>query len=147
MLKLVEILQDPTKRKAVIADCQTVIDEEVADKGGLSGIAIKTAYKVVKGVKPGFISEAIDNLIDDFSKNLQPLVDEAEAQGKTVPEHFNANRSRAADAMLTITDERARKSKHGVVKGTYEKLRPTAKKHTEDAVPRVGKLFDKYLKA
>ena len=75
MPKLVEILQDPTKRKAVIADCQTVIDEEVADKGGLSGIAIKTAYKVVKGVKPGFISEAIDNLIDVHIGNLRRKVD------------------------------------------------------------------------
>lgn len=146
MPRLADVLSDASKRHALIADCQTVIDQEVDDKGGLSGIAIKTAYKVVKGIKPGFIKDAIDGLIDDFAKNLQPIVDEAEAQGKSVPDFFNANRGRVADAMLVITDERAKKSKHGVVKGTYEKLRPTAKKHTEEAVPRVGKLFEKYVK-
>lgn len=147
MPRLADVLSDASKRQALIADCQTVIDQEVDDKGGLSGMAIKAAYKVVKGIKPGFIKEAIENLLPDFAKNLQPIVDEAEAQGKSVPDYFNAHRGRVADAMLVITDERAKKSKHGVVKGTYEKLRPAAKKHTEEAVPRVGKLFEKYVKA
>lgn len=146
MPRLADVLSDASKRQALVADCQTVIDQEVDDKGGLSGMAIKAAYKVVKGIKPGFIKEAVENLLPDFANNLQPIVDEAEAQGKSVPDYFNANRGRVADAMLVITDERAKKSKHGVVKGTYERLRPTAKKHTEEAVPRVGKLFEKYVK-
>jgi hypothetical protein len=30
------------------------------------------------------------------------------------------------------------------VKGTYERLRPTAKKHVEQALPRLGKLVEKH---
>jgi hypothetical protein len=31
-----------------------------------------------------------------------------------------------------------------MVKGTYLKLRPTAKKHVEEAVPGVGRLVEKH---
>jgi hypothetical protein len=31
-----------------------------------------------------------------------------------------------------------------VVKSAYEKLRPMAKKHTEAAIPRVGKMIAKF---
>lgn len=142
-----ETVKDPAKRKSIIADCAVIIDEEVASKGGLSGMAIKTAYKLVKGIKPGFIGEAVDGLLDDFSKQLDPLATEASEKGKRVPEYFEANRSRVADALLSITDARAQRSKHGMVKGTYEKLRPSAKRHVEDAVPRVARLIDKYTSA
>ncbi len=36
------------------------------------------------------------------------------------------------------------KSPHGVVKGAYEKLRGTAKKNVEAAVPRLGRLIEKH---
>jgi hypothetical protein len=37
-----------------------------------------------------------------------------------------------------------RNAQSGLVKGTYEKLRGTAKKNVEAAVPRVGKLIEKH---
>ncbi len=147
MPTMLETVQDATKRKTIIADCVTVIDEEVAAKGGIGGLAIKGAYKVVKGVKPGFIHEAVDGLLDDFSKQLDPLAQEARDKGKRVPEFFEANRSRVADALLSITDGRAQRSRHAMVKSTYEKLRPSAKKNVEEAVPRVARLIDKYTSA
>ena len=54
---------------------------------------------------------------------------------------------RIADALLTISDERAARSTNGTLKKTYEKLRPTGKKHVEAAVPRVGRLIAKYTSA
>ena len=146
MPKLQDTLTDAARRKLIIADCVTMIDEEVAGKGGISGLGIKAGYKVVKGVKPGFIPEVVDNLLDDFCKNLQPLADEAESKGTSVSSFFVSNKSRVADALLAVTDGRAQKTKHGVVKSMYEKLRPTAKKNVEDAVPRVGTVIEKYTK-
>jgi hypothetical protein len=123
-----------------------MIDEEVASKGGISGLAIKGSYKLVKGFKPGFIPETVNHLMDDFGKNLQPIVDDADAKGTPVSAFFKANTGRVADALLAITDERAKKSKHGTIKGAYERLRGTAKKHVEEAAPRVGVLIEKYTK-
>lgn len=144
MQTMQDVLADKTKRKILIEDCAKLIDDEVQSKSGFSGMAIKTAYKVVKGLKPGFINEAIDGLIDDFSARLQPIATEAQEKGKSVGAYFVDQRDRVADAMLGITDKRAERSSHKVVKSTYLKLRPTAKKHVEDAVPGVGRLVEKH---
>ena len=146
MPRLQETLNDPAKRKGLIADCCTMIDEEVAAKGGISGLAVKAGYKVVKGVKPGFVPDTVEHLMDDIAKNLQPIVDDAEAKGSSVSAFFKADPGRVADALLSITDERAKKSKHSTIKGAYERLRSTAKRNVEEAVPRVGALIEKYTK-
>ena len=139
-----EVLADTTQRKNLIEDCARLIDDEVQNKGGLGGMAIKAGYKVVKGLKPGFIHEATDSLIDAFAEQLQPIATEAKEKGKPVAAFFDSERSRVAEALLSITDKRAEPSSHKVVKGTYQKLRPTAKKHVEDAVPGVGRLVEKH---
>ena len=51
---LQEILLTPDNRPKVVADCQTLIDQEVSDKAGISGTAIKLAYKTVTGSPPAF---------------------------------------------------------------------------------------------
>ena len=120
------------------------IDAEVSDKGGFSGLAIKAGYAAVKGVKPGFIKDAVESLLPEFARVLDPMFQEAKTKGAPVSAHFSANASRVADALLAITDAKAQKSPHGVVKGAYEKLRGTAKKNVEAAVPRLGRLIEKH---
>ena len=61
--------------------------------------------------------------------------------------HFNARPGEVAEALLAITDERAQRAKNQALKRAYEKLRRTAKKHVEAAVPRIGRLVDKYDQA
>lgn len=147
MATLVELLGSGDKRARVIDDSLHVLDAEVDDKSGLSGIAIKTAYKIVKGISPGFLRQVVDHLLDDFLKALDPLYQEAVAKNVAPRAHLQSNPGRVADALLAITDGRARGAKNQLVKGTYEKLRGQAKKHVEAAVPRLGELFDKHTKA
>lgn len=143
-MSLTEALSREDQKPAIVDDCVKLIDEEVADKGGISGLAIKAGYGVVKGIKPGFIKQTVTDLLPEFAKVLDPIHAEAKAQNKPVAAHFAANAPRVADALLGITDSKAKNAKSGAVKGTYEKLRPTAKKHVEQAVPRLGKLIEKY---
>ena len=144
MATLPETLNDPAKKTVVVEDCCKIIDLEVDDKGGLSGIAIKAGYKVVQGVKPGFVRNVVVELLPEFSAALDPIFQEAKTRGVAVSAHFSSNASRVADALLAITDARAKKSPSGAVKGAYEKLRGTAKKNVEAAVPRLGKLVEKH---
>ncbi len=144
MGKLTEALTAESKKSLVVDDCCKLIDEEVADKGGISGLAIKAGYGAVKGIKPGFVRNVVSDLLPEFAKALEPFHDEALAQNKPVAAHFQANAARVADSLLGITDAKAKNAKSGVVKSTYEKLRPTAKKHVETAVPRLSKLIEKH---
>ncbi|MBC8133336.1 MAG: hypothetical protein H7X95_10180 [Deltaproteobacteria bacterium] len=144
MSTLSEILLVPGNRPKVVADCVRLVDEEVDSKGGLSGLAIKGAYMVVKAVKPGFIAEAVDHMLDDFVRRLEPFASEAQQKNEPVGAYMNARAPAVADALLATSDERAAAAKNQTVKKAYEKLRPTAKKHVEAAVPRLGRLIAKF---
>jgi hypothetical protein len=144
MPTLTDILLVPGNRPKVVADCVQLINEEVDSKGGLTGLAVKGAYAIVKAVKPGFISEAVDHMLDDFVKRLEPFWVDAQAKNEPVGPVMNARAPQVADALLAISDERAARSTNPTLKKAYDKLRPTGKKHVEQAVPRVGRLIQKY---
>lgn len=144
MATLRELLGTKDKRPALITDALRVLDAEVDDKGGLGGIAIKTAYRVVNGISPDFLRQVVDHLLDEFLDALDPIYQEA--LGRSVPpaRHLRAQPGRVADALLAITDARAARSQTPVIKGTYQKLRSGAKKHVEAAVPRLADLFERH---
>src|SRR5688572_9588758 len=147
MATLKEILLVPANRPKVIADSTKLIDEEVDSKGGLTGFAIKAAYALVKAVKPGFITEAVDHMLDDFADKLEPFWADAQAKNEPVGPLMSARAGEVADALLSISDSRAARAKNLGVKKAYDKLRPTGKKHVESAVPRLGRLIAKYTSA
>jgi hypothetical protein len=144
MPKLPELLVDPAKKEQVVSDCCDLIEAEVKDKGGISGLAIKAGYGAVKGIKPGFVRGVVTDLLPDFAQALDPIWQDAKKDNKPVAPFFSANSGRVADALLTITDAKAARAKSAVVKGTYEKLRGSAKKNVEAAVPRLGEMVQKY---
>jgi hypothetical protein len=147
MPTLTDMLLVPGNRPKVIADCVQLINEEVDAKGGLTGLAVKGAYALVKAVKPGFVTEAVDHMLDDFVKRLEPFWADAQAKNEPIGPLMNARAPQVADALLAISDERAARSTNPTLKKAYEKLRPTGKKHVEQAVPRVGRLVQKYASA
>lgn len=134
MSSLKEILTNPGARPQVISDCGRLIDEEVSSKG-LTGLPIKAAYAIVKAVKPGFVTEVVANMLEDFADRLDPIYQSAVAKNEPVSAYFNARPGEVSEALLAITDGRAQRAKNQAIKSAYEKLRPTAKKHVEAAVP------------
>ena len=144
MSTLSEALCSESRKSVVVDDCLALIDAEVSDKGGLTGLAIKAGYKTIQGVKPGFVRQVVVDLLPEFATALDPLYQEAKSSGRNVREYLSANANRAADALLTITDEKAQRSRSGMVKGTYEKLRGSAKKNVEAAVPRLAAMIEKH---
>jgi uncharacterized protein DUF6918 len=147
MPTLASFLTDPSRRERVLDDCVRLVDEEVDSKGGLSGIGIKTAYAVVKRIKPGFVRGALNAMLDDFSARLDPLFqDHLKAGSGSVVDLFTRRKGDVAEALLSITDDRARRSSNGAAKSAYEKLRPTGKKHVEEAVPRLARMIETHTR-
>lgn len=140
---LADAFADTTKKAAIIKDCCTLIDEEVGAKGGLSGLAVKAGYAAVKGIKPGFIAEVVDKLLPEFATAIDPVWVDAKKEPNPVSS-FTNQKSRVADALLAVTDAKSKNAKSALVRGTYEKLRGSAKKNVEEAVPRLGALLAKH---
>jgi hypothetical protein len=139
-------LIDSNKKAMVVDDCCTMIDAQLASKSGISGMALKAAFAALKGIKPGYIPHVVEMLLPQCFAVLDPLWNEGVQKGNPV-EYMAASRSQAADALLSITDERIKDSKRALVRGTYEKLRNSAKQHVEAAVPDLAKVIDRYTKA
>src|SRR5262245_58497996 len=131
----------PPHRERVVGECVTLIDEEVKSKSGLSGIAIKGAYAVVKAVKPKFVTEVVDSMLDDWVKKLQPYYDDWQKAGSSpaLPEYLAGRSDEVSESLLQVTDEKAKTAKNNAVKKMYEKMRPSARKQVGEALPRLGR--------
>ncbi|WP_158879754.1 DUF6918 family protein [Amycolatopsis anabasis] len=142
---LKEILLDSSRRPAVVSDFEVLVDQEVSDKGGVSGAVVKTGFAAVKKIKPGIIPAAVDSLLDDFAGSLEPFYADFRGKGGGDFGAYLSSRSdEAADALLSVTDARAEKSSRDSIKKVYGKLRPNGKKNVEEALPRLGQLIDKH---
>lgn len=144
---LSEQLAPPQKRNALIDDALEVLDAEVKDKSGISGMAVKTAFKVVKGVQPGFLRKVVDHLLDDFLEKTDPIYQSAIAEGLPPGGHVVKKKDVLASALLSVTDKRAERAQTELIRKTYQKLRPTAEKHVQAAAPRLAKLLDRHAAA
>jgi hypothetical protein len=142
---LQETLLAPDIRPKVVADCQTLIEQEVSDKSGISGAAIKLAYKTVTAFASGIVHDAVDTLLPDMVAKLEPFWAEFSADGGSEFGDFLAKRGdEVSEALLSVTDARAANSTRAPIKKAYNTVRPSGVKNVEAALPRLGALVQKY---
>jgi hypothetical protein len=142
-MPLTDALKDDSKRATIIQEAVKLVDDEVASKSGIGGFAVRKGYDAIKGIKPGFVPEVVQKLLPDFAAKVEPLWSEGKNDGSPTG-FFEKHRGRVADALLSVTDGKIDGAKSSVVRSTYSMLRGSAKKHVEDAVPRLAKLLAKY---
>jgi len=142
-----QIATEPT-RATVIGECVTLVDGEVRQKSGVSGLAVKGAYGTIKKIKPGFVAAAIDGLLDGWLEKLEPYyVKWRGGDSGTFAEYVTVRQDEVSEALLAVTDERAETSKHRTAAKLYKKLRPSAKTNVAQAVPKLGALIESHLEA
>ena len=69
---LQEILLAPDTRPMVVTDCNMLIEQEIAEKSGVSGTAVKLAYKTVNTFRPGHVRHMVDSLLPQLVDKLEP---------------------------------------------------------------------------
>jgi len=143
-MNLNDVLNEEAKRASITEDVCRLVDEQVGNQRGISGVAVKAGYKLVQGVKPGFVRNVVEALLPEFAAALEPFREQAVTQGQPVASYFSAHSQEVAEALLAVTDDRAQASKHSSVKGAYGKLRGSARKNVERAVPGLGKIIETY---
>lgn len=143
MAVLGDIISDALRRRNVVRDAAGLLDEEVASKGGVSGLAIKAAFAMVKAVKPGIIAETIESLLPEFAAALDPILEKREEKIGIVP-FVLSREGEVVNALLGVTDKRARRTTHKTLLTAYQKLRPTAEKQVAAGLPRLSRLIEKH---
>lgn len=145
------VLEDEALRPLVIEDAAVFIDEEVKSKKGFSGTLIKGGYAVVKRLNKGrMIHEVLEGLLPEFVASIEPLHarfrDDAGAHAGGFGSYLEQHGDEATQSLLGVTDKRAERTRHNVIKSTYTKLRPRAEEHVKAGLPGLGKLIDKYTR-
>ncbi len=147
MSTLKETLCGPENRFNVIQDAVRLVESEVKSKGGISGMAIKAGFAAVNKIKPTLVRDAVDNLLDRFVDQLEPFFADWVSGGKssTFEAYLSGQANKVANALLKVTDDRAKTVQNGTVKKTYEKLRPQGEKNVQAAIPGLGRTLGRYL--
>ena len=119
------------------------MEEIVAAKSGLGGMAFKATYKVVKGIGADYIPGAVERLLPSTLNALNPIWAEGQQQGDPVA-YLSQHSDRTADLILSTTDARIEHKGKGVIVSAYKKLRNSIKPDVVAAVPDLAKILGKY---
>jgi hypothetical protein len=142
---LQEILLAPDTQPQVVTDCKLVIDQEVSEKSGVSGTAIKLAYKTATSFAPGYFHNTVEDLLPQLADQLEPYWADFSASGGSEFGDYLAKRGdEVAEALLSLTDSLAEASERPIIVKAYRTVRGSAGKHIQAALPRVGDLVMKY---
>jgi hypothetical protein len=140
-----QILLAPSVQPQVVADCLALIEQEVSGKSGISGAAVKLAYKTAKTFAKGYLQSTVENLLPDFVAALEPYWSGFTASGAAgFGDYLVKHGDEVAEALLAVTDARAKMSERPVIIRAYGTVRAGAAKHITAALPAVGNLVEKY---
>ena len=139
--ELMSVLEDSTRRRSLERGCVALVEAEVGGKRGVSGLAIKAAFKVVKRFRPDIIERVICDLLPEFIAAMDDAYREAQESSTPIERFISANEARVANDLLRVTDRRAETSKNEVLVSAYRKLRPMGEAQVKAALPRLGALL------
>jgi hypothetical protein len=142
---LQQAMLTPETAPKMIADCFSLLEQEVGELSGVSGTAVKIAYKTVNTFMPGHVRFMVESLLPDMVGKLEPFwTDFQESGGGEFGDYLAKRAGEVSQALLSVTDARAVASGRPVIIKAYGSVRSSAAKHVESALPRVGELVQKY---
>jgi hypothetical protein len=145
MATLQDILLTPENKPRVIDDCLTLIDQEVKGKSGVSGTAVKLAYKTANAFASGYLRGMVELLAPDMIIELEPFWADFTASGAgDFGDYLVKHGDEVSEALLSVTDRRAQTSTRPTILKAYKTVRGGASKHVTAALPALGALVQKY---
>jgi hypothetical protein len=142
---LQEILLTPDTKPQVVADGMTLVQQEVSAKSGVSGTAVKLAYKTVNAFASGYVHSMVETLLPDMIVKLEPYWADFSASGASdFGDYLVKHGDEVSESLLSVTDARAAASDRPTIIKAYRSVRGNAAKHVTAALPAVGALVQKY---
>ncbi len=129
----------------LLADTQALVDGELANKGGISGTALKAAYKAITAFAPGYYQNVITSMFPDMVRQLDPYwADFTTSGGADFGDYLAKRGDEVSQSLLAVTDSMSERSGRGSVVKAYKMVRGGAGKNIEAALPALGVMLQKY---
>ena len=148
MATLQEMLLAPAIRPTVVADCEDLVTDQVAELSGVTGAAMKLAYNTVRKFDANHIHGMIETILPNVADALQPYWAQFSEEFTPSSGDFGgflaAREDEVAEALLAITDRRRDNSVRPTIVKAYNTIRGRASKQVKAALPALGLLIQKY---
>ena len=145
MATLQEMLLRPDVQPRVVSDTLALVDSELASKSGLSGTAVKVAFKAITTFAPGYYQETVAGMVPDMVNQLAPCwADFQVSGGGDFGDYLSKRSDEVCPALLVVTDAMRDRSGRATVVKAYSAVRGSASKHMEAALPNLGAMIQKY---
>src|SRR3984885_9903657 len=148
MATLQEMLLTPDTQPRVVADCEELVTNQVAELSGVTGAAIKLAYNTVRRFDSDHIHAMVETILPNVADALQPYWAQFSAEPAPSSGDFGgylaAREEEVAEALLAITDRRRDNSVRPTIVKAYNTIRGRAIKQVKAALPELGLLIQKY---
>ena len=142
---LQDILLAPDTQPHVVDDCQKLIEQELSTTSGVSGTAVKVAYKTAHSFAPGYLRGKVEQLVPEMVIQLEPFWADFSASGSSDFGDYLVKRGdEVSEALLAVTDAHAAQSNRPTIVRAYKAVRGSAAKHITAALPNLGALVQKY---
>jgi len=142
---LQDILLAPDTQPHVVDDCQKLIEQEVSAMSGVSGTAVKVAYKTAHSLAPGYLRSKVEQLVPELVVQLEPFWADFGASGSSGFGDYLVKRGdEVSEALLSVSDAHGAQSNRPIIVKAYKAVRPSAAKHITAALPNLGALVQKY---
>lgn len=145
--ELSEQLLAPERREAVVSDACDLIDDQVARASGATGLVMRSAYAVVRGVRPNAVPSVVDELLPEFAAQVEQYHQESSRTGRPLVDVLHDDPGAVADALLAVADRRVARSRRGPVRAAYKRVRGLAKRQVQAALPGAAELVEKHTAA
>lgn len=141
-----DVMLVPDTQPAVVADCMKLIQQEVSSKSGVSGTAVKLAYKTASSFAPGYLQSKVEDMVPDMVIQLEPFWADFTTSGAAGFGDYLVKRGdEVSEALLSVTDKYAETGTRPVILKAYRTVRGGAAKHVTAALPNLGALVEKYM--
>lgn len=146
MATLESTLLAPDRREKLVADCVRLIEAQVASRGPIRRIALGASLAVLDTIKPHALQRAVRGLLPEFAAALDPLYQRFLADKRVDFSQFlDQHPAEAVDALIAVTDRRARASANSAVRSAYRRLRGSAEAEVRGALPALGRVLSDHL--
>ena len=145
MATLQEMLLRPEVEPQVTSDTLALVDSELASKSGMSGTAVKVAFKAITAFAPGYYQETVHGMIPKMVYQLAPYWADFQVSGSAdFGDYLSKRGDEVSEALLAVTDDMAARSGRAPVVKAYKAVRGGAGKHIEAALPNLGAMIQRY---
>lgn len=144
MSDLTSILTADGTRDAIVADLEKLTNDTIQGLSGLSGAAIKTAFRGAVGSRPDLLRRALTRFLPDIAAALQPSWDAAATNGQRYADYLAANEGPVTAQLLAVADEKVNQLNNAAVRQVYGVARNKAEVIASSALPELGAIIEKY---